>query len=191
MKVVAINGSPRPKGNTYQLISTIFEELEKENIETELIQLGGKPVRGCTGCRQCGKNLNQKCIMEDDPINECIAKMAEADGIILGSPVYFANVTTEMKALIDRAGVVSRANGFLLKNKVGASIVALRRGGAVHAFNSMNFMLLANQVILPGSVYWNMGFGKDPGDVQNDEEGLKTMRILAQNMAWLMKKIKD
>lgn len=189
-KVVAINGSPRKNGNTHSIINVIFDELKKEGIETEFVQLGGNLVRGCTGCRQCALNKDKQCILKDDIINNCIAKMIEADAIILGSPVYYSNITTEMKALIDRAGVVSKANGTLFKNKIGASVVALRRGGDVHAFNSMNYLFLANEMIIPGSTYWNMVIGKDPGEVFNDEEGIKNMKNLGQKIAWLLKKLK-
>ncbi len=191
MKVVAFNASPRKNGNTYSIINIVFEELEKENIETELVQLGGNLVRGCTGCRQCAEKKNNRCVFEDDIINDCITKMVEANGIILGSPVYYSNVSTEMKALIDRAGVVSKSNGTLLKNKVGAGIVALRRGGGVHAVNSMNYLFLANEMIIPGSTYWNLVLGRDPGEVQNDEEGIRNMKNLGQKIAWLLKKLKD
>lgn len=189
MKVVGINGSPRKNGNTSQIIKMIFEELEKEGIETEMVQLGGNLVRGCAGRRQCVEKQNKRCVLEDDIINDCLEKMFEADGIILGSPVYYSNVTTEMKALIDRAGVVSKANGTLLRNKVGAGVVALRRGGGVHAVNSMNYLFLANEMVIPGSTYWNLGLGKDPGEVENDEEGIKNMKNLGQRMAWLLKKL--
>lgn len=191
MKVVAFNGSPRKNGNTYIILNMVLDELKKENIETEIIQLGGNPVRGCTGCRQCANNKNNRCVFNDDIINDCIEKMRQADGIILGSPVYYSNITTEMKALIDRAGVVSKSNGVFLKNKIGASVVALRRGGGVHAFNSMNYLFLANEMIIPGSTYWNMVLGREPGEVNNDEEGIKNMQNLGQKMAWLLKKIKQ
>lgn len=191
MKVVAFNGSPRKNGNTYSIIKMVFKELEKENIETELIQLGGNLVRGCAGCRQCSKKKNNRCVFEDDIINDCIAKMIEADGIILGSPVYYSNVTTEMKALIDRAGIVSKANGVLLRNKVGAGIVALRRGGGTHAVNSINYLFLANEMIIPGSTSWNLVFGREPGEVENDEEGIRNMKNLGQRIAWLLKKINN
>ena len=191
MKVVAFNGSPRKNGNTSILINTIFDELKAENIETEMVQLGGNLVRGCSGCRQCAVNQNKRCIFEDDIINDCITKMIEADGIILGSPVYYSNVTTEMKALIDRAGLVTKSNGTLLRNKVGASVVAMRRGGNDHAFNSMNYLFLANEMIIPGSTYWNMGIGKDPGEVLKDEDGIKNMKNLGQKMSWLLKKINN
>lgn len=191
MKVVAINGSPRKHGNTNLIINMVLDEIKKENIETEIVQLGGNLVRGCTGCRQCAGNKNNRCIFDDDIINSCIEKMREADGIILGSPVYYSNITTEMKALIDRSGVVSKANGCFLKNKVGASVVAMRRGGSVHAFNSMNYLFLANEMIIPGSTYWNMVLGREPGEVNNDEEGVKNMQNLGQKIAWLLKIINN
>ncbi|WP_370574808.1 flavodoxin family protein [Methanomethylovorans sp.] len=189
MKVVAFNGSPRKEGNTATLIKYVFEELEKEGIETELVHIGGKRTRGCTACMKCFRNKDMKCIFDDDFVNECIMKMVDADGIILASPTYFTDITTEMKALIDRAGFVSKANGDLFKRKVGASVVAVRRAGSLHAFTTMNNFFTIGQMIIPGSSYWNIGVGGAPGDVQKDEEGIRTMRTLGQNMAWLMKKL--
>ncbi len=189
MKVVAFNGSPRPKGNTFILINRVFEELKKEGVETELVQVGGKLLRGCTACYGCFKNLDKKCAVEKDEINSFIKKMIEADGILLGSPTYFADVTTELKALIDRAGLVARANNNLLKRKVGAAVIAVRRGGAVSVLDTINHFFGANEVIMPGSIYWNFGIGRNIGEVESDEEGLETMKILGQNMAWLLKKI--
>ena len=189
MKVVAINGSPRKNGNTFLLINEVFKVLEEQEIETEIVQLGNKPVHGCTACMKCKEIQDGKCHIKNDHLNLCIEKMAGADGIIIGSPVYFADVTTEIKALIDVAGYVTRANGHLLKRKVGASVIAVRRGGALHAFESVNNFFLINQMIVPGSSYWNFGFGREPGDVLNDAEGMNTMKTLGENMAWLLKKI--
>ena len=189
MKVVAFNGSPRRKGNTVILIEDLFKILEAERIETEMIQLGNKPVHGCTACGKCKENQNGKCHIKNDHLNFCIDKMIEADGIIIGSPVYFADVTTEVKALIDVAGYVTRANGHLLKRKVGAGIIAVRRGGALTTFDSINRFFLINQMIVPGSSYWNFAFGRNPGEVLDDEEGMQTIRTLAENMAWLLKKL--
>lgn len=189
MKVVAINGSPRRNGNTGILIGEAFKILNAEGIETEPIQLGNKPVHGCTACVKCKEIQNGKCHIKNDHLNYCIEKMVEADGIIMGSPVYFADVTTEIKALIDVAGYVTRANGHLLKRKVGAGIIAVRRGGALHAFETINNFFLINQMIVPGSSYWNFVIGRDPGDVLNDAEGMQTIKTLAENMAWLLKKI--
>ncbi len=191
MKVVAFNGSPRKEGNTAKLIGHVFSELEKEGIETEMVQLGGKSIHGCIACNKCFENKDKKCVIEKDIVNDCIAKMAEADGIILGSPTYFSDLTPEIKALIDRAGFVSIANDNLLKRKVGAAVVAVRRAGSIHAFDSINHFFTISQMIIPGSSYWNMGMGLAEGDVENDEEGIRTMEILGQNMAWLLKKINE
>ena len=189
MKVVAFNGSPRRKGNTKILIDSVFSVLEKEGIDTEMIQLGNKLVHGCTACAKCKEIQNGRCHIKNDHLNFCIEKMIEANGIIIGSPVYFADVTTEVKALIDIAGYVVRANGHLLKRKVGAGIVAVRRGGALPTFDTMNNFFLINQMIVPGSSYWNFAIGRNPGDVLNDAEGMQTMHDLGENMAWLLKKV--
>jgi multimeric flavodoxin WrbA len=190
MKIIGINGSPRRDGNTDLLIKTVFAELEKEGIETEFIQLGGKVVHGCTACGKCREIKDGRCHIKNDLLNEITAKMIEADGMILGSPVYFADITPEMKALIDVSGYVTRGNGHLLKRKLGAAVIVERRGGALHAFETINNFFLINQMIIPGSSYWNFAFGGKPGDVLNDEEGMQTMRTLGENMAWLLKKLK-
>jgi multimeric flavodoxin WrbA len=189
VKVVAFNGSPRKGGNTASLIEHVFSELEKEGIETEMVQLGGKSIHGCIACMKCFENKDKKCIIDKDIVNDCIAKMAEADGIILASPTYFADLTPELKALIDRAGMVAIANDNLFKRKVGAAVVAVRRAGSIHAFDSINHFFTISQMIIPGSSYWNMGIGFGEGDVEKDEEGVQTMETLGQNMAWLLKKI--
>jgi multimeric flavodoxin WrbA len=189
MKVVAFNGSPRKDGNTAILVNYVFDELKKEGIETELVQLAGKKIQGCAACYKCFDNKDQRCSVKDDVANECIEKMIEAQGIIMASPTYFADVTAEMKALIERSGFVSRANGDMLKRKVGAAVVAVRRAGSIHTFDSINHFFLITQMLVPGSRYWNMGFGLDKGEVEGDEEGLKIMKTLGQNMAWLLKKI--
>ena len=188
MKVIAINGSARKDGNTADLVRRVFEALEAEGIETEMIQLAGKTLRGCTACMKCFENKDGRCAVTGDVVNECIEKMVAADGIILASPTYFADVTAEMKALIDRAGLVSRANGFLFRRKIGAAVIAVRRGGEIHAFDTINHFFFISQMIVPGSNYWNFGFGLKPGDVADDEEGLETMKVLGENMAWLLKK---
>ncbi len=189
MKVVGINGSARKDGNTAILINYVFAELHNEGIETELVQLAGKKMHGCIACYKCWENKDQQCSMKDDFANECIQKMIEADGIILGSPTYFSDVTPEMKALIDRSGFVTRANDFLLKRKVGAAVVAVRRAGATHVFDTINHLFLISQMIVPGSIYWNIGIGKEKGEVEKDEEGIQTMKILGQNMAWLLQNL--
>ncbi len=189
MKVVAFNGSARKKGNTSILLNLVLDELKGEGIETEIVQLAGKPIQGCIACYKCFQNKDQKCSVDKDLMNEYILKMLDADGIILGSPTYFSNVSASMKALIERCGMVSRANGDIFKRKVGAGVVAVRRAGSTHVLSSINYFFLIGQMIIPGSNYWNMAIGKDPGDVNQDNEGIQTMKTLGQNMAWLLKKI--
>lgn len=189
MKAIAINGSARQDGNTAILLEFVLAELESEGIETELVQLAGKEIHGCRACMKCFSDATGFCTFDDDYLNECIRKMVEADGIILGSPTYFTDVSAEMKALIDRAGLVAKANSDMFSRKAGAAVVAVRRAGSTHAFDTMNHFFLISQMIIPGSVYWNMGFGLDKGDVRQDEEGIRTMKTLGRNMAWLMKKL--
>lgn len=189
MKVVAFNGSPRKEGNTASLIGYVLAELEKEGIETEIVQIGGKTVHGCIACAKCFESKDRRCVIDNDIVNECIEKMLEADGIILASPTYFADLTPELKALIDRAGFVAKANSEMFRYKVGAAVVAVRRAGSVHVFDSINHFFTISQMIIPGSSYWNMGIGLAEGDVEKDEEGIRTMRVLGQNMAWLLKKL--
>jgi len=189
MRVIAINGSARKNGNTAILIKEVFSVLKKENINCELIQLAGEKINGCNACNQCYKLKDNTCFQKDDIINDCIKKMMQADAILLGSPTYFSNVTAEMKALIDRAGRVGRANGNAFRHKIGAAIIAVRRAGGIHAFNAINHFFLIEEMIVPGSTYWNTGIGNDIGDVKSDDEGLKNMRNLGENIAWLLKQI--
>ena len=190
MKVIGINGSTRRNGNTAIIIRKVFSELEKEGIETELIQLAGENIKGCRACGMCISEKNGKCVIDDDIVNQIVQKMSEADGMILGSPVYFSNITPDMKALIDRVGRVVRTNDSMLKRKVGASVVAVRRAGALPTFNAMNYFFFVEQMIIPGSTYWNLCIGRDIGDVEKDIEGMENMVNLGQNMAWLIKKLK-
>ena len=189
MKVVAFNGSARPKGNTFTMLNMVLDELKSADIDTELIQMSGRPLQGCIGCFKCVENKDRRCVMDNDPLNEFMARMIEADGILLGSPVYFADLTASMKALIERCGMVSRANGHLLRRKAGAAVVAVRRAGSIHTFDSLNHFFFISQMIVPGSSYWNMGLGKAPGEVANDAEGAETMKNLGLNMAWLLERI--
>lgn len=189
MKVVAFNGSARKDGNTTLMIQTVFDELHKQDIETELVQLAGEHPHGCIACYQCFKRKDNRCIIDQDCINSCVEKMMEADAIILGSPTYFADISTEMKALIDRTGMVSRANDNLFKRKVGAAVVSQRRGGGIHAFDSINHFFTINQMIIVGSSYWNIGIGREKGEVTDDSEGIATMATLGENMAWVLKKL--
>jgi multimeric flavodoxin WrbA len=189
MKVIAFNGSARKDGNTAILVRHVFAELEKEGIETELVQLAGERLRGCIACYQCWQKKDGVCAVKDDIINDCIEKMKSAHGIILASPTYFADVTSEMKAFMDRTGMVARANGDMFRRKAGAAVIAVRRGGAIHAFDTLNHYFFIGQMIVPGSSYWNVGIGRNIGEVENDAEGIQCMKDLGINMAWLLKKI--
>jgi multimeric flavodoxin WrbA len=190
MKVIAFNGSARKEGNTNILLNLVLDELKAEGIETELYHLAGKPIQGCIACFKCFEKKNKQCSVDKDIVNECIRKMDEADGILLGSPTYFADVSAAMKALIERTGMVGRANTGMYDRKVGAAVVAVRRAGAIHVFNSLNYFFTISGMIIPGSTYWNIGIGRQPGEVNNDTEGVQTMKNLGKNMAWLMKKIR-
>jgi len=187
MKVVAFSGSARKGGNTAVMLKRVLAVLEDEGIETELIELAGAKVQGCTVCLKCRELKDRRCHGRNDAINECIERMDAADGILIGSPVYFADVSSETKALIDRAGYVSRANPEMLARKVGAGVVAVRRAGAMHAFDSINHFFLIAQMVVPGSSYWNVGVGGPPGAVEEDAEGMATMETLGRNMAWLLR----
>jgi multimeric flavodoxin WrbA len=189
MKVVAINGSARKDGNTAILLNLVLDELKKERIQAELIQLAGHSIAGCRACYKCFKNKDRRCAVKKDILNDLLTKMDEADGILLGSPTYFSDVSAGMKAFIERCGLVARANDYMYKRKVGASVVAVRRAGAIPAFNSMNLFLHYMQMVMPGASYWSIGIGRDPGDVLKDEEGVQTMKTLGENMAWLLKKL--
>jgi multimeric flavodoxin WrbA len=185
MKALAINGSPRKGGNTEILLRKALEPIAAAGHETEIVQVGGTRIRGCTACGACGKTKNRQCVFADDIFNAIFAKMAAADAILIGSPSYFADMTAETKAVIDRAGFVALANGGVFRRKIGAAVVAERRGGAVHVMDSINHMFLMSQMIVPGSTYWNFGVGAMPGDVLNDEEGLRNMKNLGEQIAWL------
>jgi multimeric flavodoxin WrbA len=190
MKVVAFNGSSRKNGNTAILLRRVLAELEAESIETELVQLAGKRFAGCTACLTCAETRDDRCSgLREDGLNECIEKMLAADGILIGSPTYYANCTATTQALMERAGYATRQNGNQLARKVGAAVVAVRRGGAIHAFDSINHWFQINEMILIGSSYWNIGIGREIGDVENDAEGLATMVNLGRTMAWALKKL--
>jgi multimeric flavodoxin WrbA len=186
MKVVGFNGSPRKEGNTVRLIQEVFHELQKEGIETELVQLSEREIRGCLACYRCIERKNRRCAIETDAGNRYIEKMLGADGILFGSPVYLTDVTSELKALIDRAGYVSRANDRMFRNKVGGAVVAVRRVGAFRTLDTMIHFFLNNLMIVPGYAH---AIGKEPGDVEKDEEGMQLVRLLGQRMAWLLTKL--
>lgn len=190
IKVVAISGSVRQGGNTATLLRYVLEELEMEGIQTELIQLGGTTIHECLASGKCSTSKDRLCSQTDDLGNELIAKMAEADGILFGSPTYEPEVAPQLKALLDRACMVAKANERMFRHKVGAAVVAVRRAGALHAFDSLNHFFLINEMVVPGSSYWNAGFGTDSGNVVFDAEGIETMKTLGRNMAWLLENIK-
>jgi multimeric flavodoxin WrbA len=190
MKIVAFNGSPRMDGNTHLLLQEVCKELTKQNIETEIIQIGGNMFQGCMGCRKCVENRDEKCVICNDGINQWLQIIKNADGLLLGSPVYFGDITPELKAFIDRIGYVTRANGHILKHKISAAVIAVRRAGGLTAFDTINRFFLINQMIVVGSSYWNIGFGGAKGEVLHDREGINTMQTLGKNIAWLMQKMK-
>ncbi len=187
IKVVAFNGSPRPKGNTYHSINIVLDTLAAEGIQGELVQLGGSGVSGCKACYKCLQTKNKRCAQTGDEMNNFIKKALEADGIIIGSPVYFSNVTTEVKAFIDRCGFVAKANDNMLKGKLGAAVISVRRMGGTFAYSAINFFFGISEMIIPCSSYWNVGLGLMPGDVLNDQEGIDTFKTLGRNMAQLLK----
>ena len=189
MKALAINGSPRKGGNTEFLLNKVLEPIREAGIEPEIIQLGGNLVQGCMACYKCVENKDSKCVNNKDMINEAITKMISADAILLGSPTYFADVTAEMKALIDRAGFVARANNHLFSRKIGAAVVAQRRGGATHVLDTINHLFLISRMIIPGSTYWNFGVGRNKGEVENDTEALENMKDLGETIVWLLKNL--
>jgi multimeric flavodoxin WrbA len=189
MKVIGFNGSARKDGNTAILIRKVFDELEAEGIETKLINLGAQSVNGCLACMKCFENKDGHCVQVKDPLNDWVDEMAAADGIILGSPVYFANISGQIKCFLDRAWMVARANDNLFKRKVGAAVVAARRAGAVTAFHALNTYFGISEMVIAGSTYWNMGYGREKGECLQDGEGLQNMANLGKNMAWLIKSI--
>ncbi|WP_461629240.1 flavodoxin family protein [Labilibaculum euxinus] len=189
MKVVAFNGSPKKEGNTYHALKLVTEQLELQGIETEIVHVGNKGVKGCIACGQCAKNKDEKCVLTGDDVNIWIQKMKEADGILLGSPVHYASLGANMKSFLDRAFYVSGANGNLFRHKVGASVVAVRRSGGLPTFNELNNYLNYSEMMVPTSNYWNVIHGTTPGEVLQDEEGMQIMRVLGRNMAYLLQLI--
>ena len=187
MYALAVNGSPRKKGNTEHLLKAVLAPLSEAGWETEFVQLGGKDIRGCKACNKCFEKQNKRCAIKDDDFNEIMEKMIRADAIILGSPTYFTDVSAEIKALLDRSGYVSFANGRLFAGKIGAAVIAVRRGGGTHAYDSINHMYLMSQMIVPGSTYWNLGFGLNKGEVADDAEGMANMKNLGATIAWMGK----
>jgi len=188
MNVIAFNGSPNKDGNTHRLIRHALDQIEKAGIKTELIQVGGKKVHPCTACGKCAENLDRRCIIDNDMVNECIGKMIQADAIVIGTSTYFAGVTPEIKAFMDRTFFVAKMNGDLFRHKVGAGIAAERRSGAVCAVDTINHYFGISGMFSTGSRYWNNAKGLMPGDVETDEEGMDTMKQLGENIAWFLTK---
>ena len=191
MKVVAFNGSPKKAGNTALALKLVTDELEKVGIETEIIHVGNKAVRGCIACGRCREYKNEQCVLIDDEVNEWIQLMKQADGILLGSPVHFAAMGGAIKSFLDRAFYVSGANGNLMRHKVGASVVAVRRSGGLPTFNQLNNFMCYAEMLIPTSNYWNVIHGTSPGEATQDEEGVQIMRVLGKNMAWLLKLVEN
>ncbi len=190
MKIVAFNGSPRKHGNTHDCLQIVLEVMKSEGFKTELVQLEPLKIQPCNACFKCAKALDRHCHgVKDDGLNEALDKMVEASGILIGSPTWFGNVSGHVKNLIDRAGMVSLQNSRILQRKAGAAVVAVRRAGAVPVFDAINRFFFINGMIVPGSSYWNLGVGRDPGECRNDQEGVQTFINLGRNMAWLLKKI--
>lgn len=191
MKVVAFNGSPHQKGNTFQAIKLVTDELEKEGIETEIVTVGNKKISGCLACNNCFKTRDEKCVIRDDSVNEWIQKIKYADGIILGSPVHYASMSGNMKSFLDRAFYVAGMNNSLYRHKVGASVVAVRRSGGLPTFNELNNFINYSEMMIPTSNYWNVIHGTKPGEILQDEEGVQIMRVLGKNMSYLLKLIEN
>jgi len=187
MKVVAFNGSPKPKGNTYHALKLVCDELESQGIETEIITVGNKKISGCLACNICAKNRDERCSIHSDKVNDWIQLIKEADGILLGSPVHFASMSGNMKSFLDRAFYVAGANNNMFRFKVGAAVVAVRRSGGLPAFNELNNFLNYSEMMIPTSNYWNVIHGTAPGEVLKDEEGVQIMQVLGRNMAYLLK----
>jgi multimeric flavodoxin WrbA len=188
MKVLGISGSPRRKGNTAILIQTALDILAEEGLETEFLSVADHPVKPCTACRGCFALDEPRCIQKDPAFDGIIEKFAAADGILIGSPVYFGSATPQIMALLDRVGYVARRHPKLLRRKAGAAIVVARRAGQNFTFAQLNYFFLISEMIVPGSTYWNVAFGKEVGEVEGDTEGMDTIKTLARNMAWLIKK---
>lgn len=187
MKVIAFNGSPRKDGNTYHLLRHVLDVLLQEGIETEIVQVGGRKVHPCTACSKCFSNQDRRCVIDNDLVNECIEKMVEADAVVIGSPTYFAGVSAEIKAFMDRAFFVAMANGGLFRYKAGAGVAAERRSGAVCVVDQVNHYFGISGMFTAGSRYWNNGKGLMPGEVEDDPEAIDTMRELGENLAWFIR----
>lgn len=191
MKVIAINGSPNKKGNTFHALNEMGKIFGEEGIEFEILQTGHMDIHGCIGCGGCVKNRDEKCVLPDDGVNELIQRIKKADGIVFGSPVYYSGIPGTLKSFLDRLFYVAGVNGSLFRHKVGASVVAVRRSGGLPTFQQLNNYLLYSEMVIASSNYWNVIHGSRPGEVLEDEEGLQILRILAKNMIWIMRLVEN
>ena len=189
MKVLGISGSPRPGGNTDTLVGIALDVLAQEGMATEFLSLADRPIKPCVACGGCSAADTFRCVQEDPAFEGMIERFTEADGILVGSPVYFGSATPQTMALLDRVGYVSRHGASFLRRKVGAAIVVARRAGQNFTLAQINYFFLISEMIVPGSTYWNIAFGREKGQVNQDAEGIDTIRNLAKNMAWVMKKL--
>lgn len=189
MKVLAINGGPHPNGNTAFAIGLVADELKKEGIETETITIGNKLIHGCTGCGRCFRERDEKCVFEDDMVNDVFQKLKAVDGLILGSPIHYAGMSGAMSSFLDRLFYLNGANGNVLRHKVGVALGAVRRSGGIPAVNQLSKYLEYSEMVIPTSNYWNVIHGTVAGDAEKDEEGTQIMRVLGKNMAWVLKLI--
>jgi multimeric flavodoxin WrbA len=190
LSALAISGSPRANGNTTILLNRCLERLTAQGIRGELVSLAGKTIRGCHACGACTETRDGTCLgTTDDDFQACFEKMLKADIIVVGSPVYFGSATPELIALLDRAGYVSRANGNLLSRKLGGPIAVARRAGHNFTFAQLLFWYMINDMIVPGSTYWNVALAREAGAVINDLEAMVTIDRFADNLAWLAGKV--
>jgi multimeric flavodoxin WrbA len=187
MKVIAINGSPNKKGNTFHALNMVGNELKANDIEFDILHIGHKMIHGCTACGKCASNKDERCIIKTDDLNQWIQKIKKADGIIIGSPVYYSGIPGTMKSFLDRLFFVSGSNENLLRQKVAAAVVAVRRTGGSVTLDSLNHYLTYSEMIIATSNYWNVIHGANSGEVNNDGEGKQIMRVLGKNIAWLLK----
>lgn len=184
MKVLLINGSARRNGNTFLALSEIAKQLQCEGIDSEIVQIGAKPVRGCIACGKCKANGNNRCVFDDDICNRISEKMADCDALIVGSPVYYGQPNGSVLSLVQR---MFFSAGAYFNGKPAAAVAICRRGGATAAFQTLNMPFQMMNMPVIGSQYWNIAYGREEGQVMQDTEGMQTMRTLALNMAYILK----
>ncbi len=187
MKVIAINGSPHKEGNCFHALSRLGGVLNGEGIDFEILHIGGKVIRGCTACGTCGKRQDGTCLYGEDGVDEAVAAMRGADGLVLASPVYYSGVAGTMKSFLDRCFYVAGASGSLFRHKVGAALVAVRRSGGSSTLDCLNHYLNYSEMLVATSSYWNIVHGRKPGEVEQDLEGVQILDVLARNLAWMLK----